>query len=243
MFRRFRLAQLVRSFFHIPTLPACLRQLVYLYERIFPTDPTSINEIKNNVIPHDLSFNPRDEEITWRDEELGRLSDGTVTLLEKWLTSQAGPDILEPEVIKPYAFLRQSVLRYNQRFSTSQKSLNNSHVLFYPSSASRRASPTHNLLAGRIEEVFSHTRNLSNGITKTQTFVVVAPFKTLSSNAREADMYRRFPEVANQIFSFDTGKQILLPMDLIISHFAHVPINLDVGGTSQECFVGYPLNV
>lgn len=248
MSRKFRLSQLVRSFFSTPNLPCYLQQLAGLYQRTFSTDASLFFEFTqgcNDSLPHDQSLQLIAEDATWDEEDLTRLSSNTYTLLKEWLSLQerrlGGPDP------SPFAFSRRHIVRLGQKFATSGCSVNDSHVLFVPHPISQSTTSllsTGRLRAGNIQEIFSHTRMLMTGEKKTQTFVVVSPFKQLPNRLRRYDVYREFPVVANQLFEEQVGNDVLIPMEQVVSHFGYVPITIqsaedeDVG-----CVIAFPLNL
>lgn len=250
MARKFRLSQFVRSFFGIQGLPSCLQQLTELYQKTFSSDVLSFFELskKNDSLPHNLSLQLVEEEPTWDNKDLSRLSSVTYLLLKQWLYVEEGRSLGSD--LSPLAFSRHHVVRLGQKFSTYGASANNSHVLFHlhPVVSRSALSPLQHghLQAGNIQEIFSHTRTVTDGKSKTETFVVITPFKNLSGRLKIYDPYREFPLVANRLFEVEEGKGILISMEQVMSHFVHVPITLKNNkgdGLPVKCVVAYPLDV
>lgn len=115
-------------------------------------------------------------------------------------------------------------------YATATGSPRNSFLIF-----STMEHGIRKLVAGRISEIFYHTR-IVEGNTLTEPFLVINRFKTLSEDHAKLDPYLKFPDVPTWLcYNKLNEENELLCLEDIVSHFAayvYTP-----GEIGSECIV------
>jgi hypothetical protein len=96
------------------------------------------------------------------------------------------------------------------------------------------------IVAAKIQAIFSHTRRLTAGSTSTKKFVKIQLFESLSPTDSLRDLHRRFPFSGGRLYynRLSTISRII-PFEEIVVHFAQTPMSIE--GITRECLHVLPL--
>jgi len=231
MFRKFCSAQNIRALFSINSIPDVLHPLIDLYKKTFGNDARGTR--LRDIMAHDERFKLREERVTWTDKEMSALDPYVFQLLNRWL-KEHDDDSLDNEQIDRRVFRRSRVQRVGQDFATAKTSIGDSHIIIQ--------DPSNPLdwHAGSIVEIFSHTREQTDGSLVTQTFAAVATYLPLSPRDVLEDHYRQYPVIGARLFYNRFGEELqLVELNTIKCHFGAY---VTKSSTNEELLLTLPLD-
>jgi hypothetical protein len=227
---QFTKGQRLRALYHIESTPSSIHELIRIYEKVFKSDIRGTH--LDDVLSFNEDFKEMEEKVTWRRDELVKLSDTSYDLLKKWM--KINDTSMRDQILVNTVFQRSKLTRLGQTFQTLTGSGINSQIIFSTSSG--------DWSAGSITQIFSHTRRRATGGEVTQTFFVVNPYAPLSPKDSKKDCYRTFPVAGGRLFYdmvCETGP-ILLSVDAVKSHFALC--RFAIAEIEKDCILALPLD-
>jgi len=179
LFEKFCRAQHLKALISTHALPSMLHELVEIYRDEFHKDIRGTR--LSDALAHDEMFQQLPEEVSWTKHDLTPLHPTVACLLNDWLKENGG--LLHHIPVSREGHRRSKVIRLGQRFTVTSESISDSHVVFH------RREGGASWEAGAIQDLFSHTRELADGSRVTQTFAVIAAYKSLGRNEKSLDSY------------------------------------------------------
>lgn len=229
MFQSFSMGQRLRTLFHADRIPPSLHRLIALYRVIFKSD--ICGSVLADALSFDEMFQKREEHANWTNYDLKPLSSRAYELLCQWI-HQRDPE-MEDQAILAKAFMRTEIGRLGQLYQTWDTSSSNSQVVFTTTNGEWSA--------GKIAEIFSHTRRRKTGQDITETFAIVHELASLSPSQVHLDHYRKFPIVGGRLFHNRTNiYPILLNINDVDCHFVSCMEFLP--GMARSCILALPLD-
>ncbi|KAL0957380.1 hypothetical protein HGRIS_001182 [Hohenbuehelia grisea] len=227
MFRSFCRVQNTRILFDEKLIPPALVEIIPLFKHHFET------EIRGTRLNDELAFSDTfvkvQERVDWDPADSERLDGPTYAKLCDWLHSTVGA---VPGFIRRSVHFRTKIGRLGQHFHAAPSSISNSYVLF-------RAPGEDDLVAGRIERIFSHARGTDNE-KMGQTFCLVRKFACLSPSQQALDPFRRYSSVCGRLVSKSLLEdEVLVREEDIACHFAYLALDYPHIGT---CMLALPLD-
>jgi hypothetical protein len=229
LLHRFCMRQNLRALFNTQQLPNELHPIITQYDKAFNSD------IRGTLLHDNHAFNDalnsgKDDD-TFNQINLTSLPKQHYKLLQKWVREH---DDKSPERSIPnqVSFL-STFRRFGQVYQTADSSPRDSYVLYKDVSST--------ISAGRIQDMFMHSRTSANKTDKQQTFFVINPYQHLSSDHEKFDPYRQFPANAGQMYydKFYT-KPVIVSCDEVLCHFVCTPEH--IAGINEMCIHVLPLD-
>jgi hypothetical protein len=225
MLRRFCHTQNLRCLFDKRQLPDCISDLIPALQAAFngSTHGTLVND--------SLAFAQEFAENSPPDGNLSNLSDEIYSLFQVWtMDHDQGCDVRR---LCPRATKYTKFERLGETYQVAASSHGSSKIVY-------RGSVDWS--AGRIREIFSHTRQQISG-NVTETFLVIDSYAPLSHEHAQRDHYRKFPHSAGGRLFYDRflPQPVLLRKRDVVCHFAGIS-HVDVSGIDGGCIWVLPLN-
>jgi hypothetical protein len=226
LFNRFCSSQNLRSLFDAQLLPSSMHSIITEYDKTFNSD------IRGTLLQDNLAFDDLtklDDDHTKENTRLEALPHEYHKLLQQWVQKHDQ----EAKSIPTHAIMSSKFRRFGQWYQTAASSPRDSHILYKDSTSMTSA--------GRIRDIFSHTRYRRDGSETTEIFIIVDVYKHLSPIHAAFDLYRNFPDVAGQIYYKEfSGQPVIVSCGAVLSHFVCTPE--DVPGIDRQCIHALPLD-
>ena len=229
MFNRFCMTQNLRSHLHQQQIPPEAIPLILAYNKAYESD------IRGTLLNDNYGFDdageldgkahPKHQKLTTLPIEYHRL-------LKQWI-SDHDPNV-PASGIRLRGLVHTEFRRFSQVFQTAAASPRDSCILY------QQRNPSE-LCAGRIRDIFSHTRYRNDGSEATETFFVVDPYQALSHTHTALDWYRLFPTVGGHIhYAKFLPDPVIITGSEVVCHVALT--ECDLPGVEEPCVHTLPLD-
>ena len=230
MFNRLCMTQNLRSALNTQQLPNSIHPIIAHYEKAFQSDIRG-TLLHDNLVFHNDTLGldtaaPKQTPVT-------SLSNEYHDLLQRWIHHREGGSNFREPSSRRVVFMTK-FQRFGQVYQTATSSPRDSYIIY------KNLSSTPLECAGRIRDIFSHTRSTKDGNSRTETFFVIDPYERLSPSHAKFDLYRKYPIVGGEIFYNSFYSPVIISSSDLVCHFARTP--QEQTGIKLECFHALPLD-
>ncbi|PPQ76876.1 hypothetical protein CVT26_001467 [Gymnopilus dilepis] len=229
MMQKFCKGQILRHLLKPSGLPRELDELVKTWEKEYKADIRGT--LRGDALTFNEWFAKVDETPTWGSHQLSVLPEDWYLQLQSWLRMNE-PDYDFSQLSRS-AFVRNKISRLGETYRTRDTTASDAYIYYRDLDGPWSA--------GLIQSIFSHTRTLSSGTERTQTFLLVSQYRPLPTDKAHLDHFRSYPTVAGKIYqdAYFQG-QAVITMEQVICHFGRG--DLELPGMDCPCFVALPLD-